>query len=61
MYLNLILMNWKAQASCGNFLSLIKVTANSVYANPALERPAVAQIHGMKLHWNIYMVLDYMV
>ena len=24
--------------------------ANSVYANPAMERPAVAQIHSMKLH-----------
>ena len=25
--------------------------ANSVYANPAMERPAVAQIHGMKLQY----------
>ena len=33
----------------GNYNSLIKVIANSVYANPAMERPAVAQIHGMKL------------
>ena len=26
-----------------------------------MEQPAVAQIHGMKLQWNIYMVLNYMV
>lgn len=25
--------------------------ANSAYANPAMERPAVAQIHGMKLQY----------
>ena len=25
--------------------------ANSAYANPAMQRPAVAQIHGMKLQY----------
>ena len=25
--------------------------ANSAYANPAMERPAIAQIHGMKLQY----------
>ena len=35
--------------SCPLSLSLIKVIGNSTYANPAMERPVVAQIHGMKL------------